>query len=181
MFSSPDQVFHWWHCQRLFYSILPFFKIFSIFVHFCPNFQIFCPFLLFFKQFFSIFPLLSRKGPARHSWQVSKSWFLSQAGHFLLETSSVSVAILVSVRYDLTFFHLSCRLNLSGLWTYWLTASQENNGLLTSIVSSSTISIEPKNSASLSSECLSLYTFYSTCLADMLEVLVKACTSHQDY
>ena len=29
-------------------SHLPFFKIFSNFVHFCPNFQIFCPFLTFF-------------------------------------------------------------------------------------------------------------------------------------
>ena len=26
---------------------------------------------------------------SRYSWQVSKSWFLPQAGHFLLETSSV--------------------------------------------------------------------------------------------
>ena len=33
-------------CMRL-----PFFKIFSNFVHFCPNFQIFCPFLLFFCPF----------------------------------------------------------------------------------------------------------------------------------
>ena len=30
---------------------LPFFKIFSNFVHFCPNFQIFCPFLNFFVLF----------------------------------------------------------------------------------------------------------------------------------
>ena len=30
---------------------LPFFKIFSNLVHFCPNFQIFCPFLTFFCLF----------------------------------------------------------------------------------------------------------------------------------
>ena len=30
---------------------LPFFKIFSNLVHFCPNFQIFCPFLTFFPFF----------------------------------------------------------------------------------------------------------------------------------
>ena len=29
---------------------LPFFKIFSNFVHFCPNFQIFCPFLALFLK-----------------------------------------------------------------------------------------------------------------------------------
>ena len=31
---------------------LPFFKIFSNLVHFCPNFQIFCPFLTFFCLFY---------------------------------------------------------------------------------------------------------------------------------
>ena len=34
---------------------LPFFKIFSNFVHFCPNLQIFCPFLPFFCSFFAFF------------------------------------------------------------------------------------------------------------------------------
>ena len=49
---------------------LPFFKIFSNFVHFCSNFQIFYPFFAFFF-FFPFFwkiahmPLLSRIGPAR--------------------------------------------------------------------------------------------------------------------
>ena len=45
---------------------LPFFKIFSYFVGFCPNFQIFCPFLLFFLLCFwkiAHMPLLSRIGP----------------------------------------------------------------------------------------------------------------------
>ena len=32
-------------------SHLPFFKILSSLVHFCPNFQIFCPFLTFFCLF----------------------------------------------------------------------------------------------------------------------------------
>ena len=43
---------------------LPFFKIFSNFVHFCPNFQIFCPFLPFFWKILRM-PLLSRIGPER--------------------------------------------------------------------------------------------------------------------
>ena len=50
---------------------LPFLKIFSNFAHFCPNFQIFCPFLtFFFCPFSGIFwkiarvPLLSRMGLA---------------------------------------------------------------------------------------------------------------------
>ena len=41
---------------------LPFFKIFSNFVHFCRNFQIFCPFLPFFWQIARM-PLLSRISP----------------------------------------------------------------------------------------------------------------------
>ena len=44
---------------------LPFFKVFSNFVHFCPKFQIFCPFFPFFTLFFwkiSRIPLLSRTG-----------------------------------------------------------------------------------------------------------------------
>ena len=45
-------------CMRL-----PFSKIFSNFVHFCPNFQIFCPFLPFLWKITHI-PLLSRIGPA---------------------------------------------------------------------------------------------------------------------
>ena len=42
---------------------LPFFKIFSNFVHFCPNFHIFFPFLLFFNFFFfsPFFVLFSEK------------------------------------------------------------------------------------------------------------------------
>ena len=42
---------------------VPFFKIFSNFVHFCPNFPIFCPFLHFFWKI-SRMPLLSRIDPA---------------------------------------------------------------------------------------------------------------------
>ena len=38
---------------------LPFFKVFSNFVHFCPYFQIFCPFLPFFWKIV-LMPLLSR-------------------------------------------------------------------------------------------------------------------------
>ena len=37
---------------------LPFYKIFSNLIHFCPNFEIFCPFLTFF-------PLFSGKSHAR--------------------------------------------------------------------------------------------------------------------
>ena len=43
-------------------SHLAFFKIFSGFVHFCPNFQIFSPFLPFFGKIARM-PLLSRIGP----------------------------------------------------------------------------------------------------------------------
>ena len=45
---------------------LPFFKIFSNFVHFCPNFQMFCPFSTFicpFSEKWLPMPLLSRIGP----------------------------------------------------------------------------------------------------------------------
>ena len=48
---------------------VPFFKIFSNFVHFWANFQIFCSFFDLFKHFFPFFwkiapmPLLSRIGP----------------------------------------------------------------------------------------------------------------------
>ena len=41
---------------------LAFFKVFLNFVHFCPNFQIFCPFLPFFWKIARM-PLLSRIGP----------------------------------------------------------------------------------------------------------------------
>ena len=43
---------------------LPFFKLFSNFVHFPPNFQIFCPFLSFLALFLKncMQPLLSRIG-----------------------------------------------------------------------------------------------------------------------
>ena len=58
-------------CVILASNYLPFFKIFSNFVHFCSNFQIFCPFFVFLFFFFPFFwkiahmPLLSRIGPAR--------------------------------------------------------------------------------------------------------------------
>ena len=66
------------HSSSLLHAIiahnhLPFFKIFSNFVHFCPNFQIFCHFLPFFNIFcpflpffwkIACMPLLSRIGPA---------------------------------------------------------------------------------------------------------------------
>ena len=47
-------------CMRL-----PFFKLLSNFVHFCPNFQIFCPFHSFLPFFWKItlMSLLSRIGP----------------------------------------------------------------------------------------------------------------------
>ena len=45
---------------------LPFFKIFSYFVHFCPNLQIFCPLLPFFFKIARVL-LLSRIGLA---WNV---------------------------------------------------------------------------------------------------------------
>ena len=54
---------------------LPFFKIFSIFGHLCPNFQILCPLLTFFCFFFLTFfwkivrmPLLSRIGPTQFEY-----------------------------------------------------------------------------------------------------------------
>ena len=45
---------------------LPFFKIYSNFVYFCPNVQIICPFFNIPSSFFwkiALTPLLSRKGP----------------------------------------------------------------------------------------------------------------------
>ena len=42
-------------CVILASNHLPFFKIFSNFVHFCSNFQIFCPFLTLFPPFFALF------------------------------------------------------------------------------------------------------------------------------
>ena len=58
-------------CAIIAHYHLPFFKIFSNFVHFYPNFQIFClfcPFLTFFCSFcpfseIARLPLLSRIGP----------------------------------------------------------------------------------------------------------------------
>ena len=56
-------------CVILASNYLPFFKIFSNFVHFCSNFQIFCPFLTLFPPFLPFFwkitcmPLLSKIGP----------------------------------------------------------------------------------------------------------------------
>ena len=56
-------------CVILASNYLPFFKIFSNFVHFCSNFQIFCPFLTLFPPFLPFFwkitcmPLLSKTGP----------------------------------------------------------------------------------------------------------------------
>ena len=50
---------------------LLFFKIFSTFVHFCPNFQIFCPYCPFLNIFLPFIwktarmPVLSRIGPAQ--------------------------------------------------------------------------------------------------------------------
>ena len=38
-------------CMQQAHTRLPFFKIFSNFVHFCPNFQIFCAFLSFIYPF----------------------------------------------------------------------------------------------------------------------------------
>ena len=72
---------------------LPFFKICSNFVHFCPNFHIFFPFLLFFNIFFffalfcpffwkiSCVSLLSRISPAtanitsRNTWKTLQESF----------------------------------------------------------------------------------------------------------
>ena len=59
------RVLDWLNLAR---NHLPFFKIFSNFLYFCPNFQIFCPFLTFFCLFLPFFwkiarkPLLSRIG-----------------------------------------------------------------------------------------------------------------------
>ena len=51
---------------------LPFFIIFSNFVHFCQNFQMFYPFCLFLPFFwkFACMPLLSRIGPDNLKWQM---------------------------------------------------------------------------------------------------------------
>ena len=51
---------------------LPSLKIFSNFEHFCPNFQIFCPFLPFFWKKACIL-LLSRIGPAIYDIMMSIS------------------------------------------------------------------------------------------------------------
>ena len=61
---------------------LPFFKIFSNFVHFCPNFQIFCPFLPFFSKIASM-PLLSRIIPAK--WPIfPKQYFFRKTNNTIL-------------------------------------------------------------------------------------------------
>ena len=64
---------------------LPFFKMFSNFVHFCPNFQIFCLFLPFFWKIARM-PLLSRISPGRYClssndfakrlWILKIHWFI---------------------------------------------------------------------------------------------------------
>ena len=66
---------------------LPFFKVFSNFVHFCPNFQIFCPFCpfwTFFRPFLPFFwkiscmPLLSRIGTVDRNKPLFKLWINKQ-------------------------------------------------------------------------------------------------------
>ena len=52
-------------CMRL-----PFFKMFSNFLHFRPNYQIFCPFLPFFWKI-ACMPLLSRIGNANYCNNIS--------------------------------------------------------------------------------------------------------------
>ena len=54
-------------------NYLPFFKIFSHFVHFCPNYQIFCPFLPFLI-FFALFLSFSEK---LHTCPYFLEWALS--------------------------------------------------------------------------------------------------------
>ena len=66
---------------------MPFFKIFYNFVHFCPNFQIFCPFWPFLNIFLLFFckiacaPLLCRIGPdpsfCFSVLKFSLDWFIS--------------------------------------------------------------------------------------------------------
>ena len=50
---------------------LPFFNIFSNFVHFCPNFQIFCAFLPFFEK--------SHACPYCHCWYLLTLWRIKSA------------------------------------------------------------------------------------------------------
>ena len=71
-------------------SHLPFFKIFSNFVHLCPNFQIFSPFLTFFCSFSEKshdMPLLCRISPRQSSNFIFTSQDLqnptSGVSHFL--------------------------------------------------------------------------------------------------
>ena len=69
-------------CMRL-----PFFKIFSNFAHFWPNFQIFCPFsppppFFFFLPFFwkiSCMPFHSRIGPVYSLWMCHYLFLIQKA------------------------------------------------------------------------------------------------------
>ena len=69
---------HWWEYKKIkgrafsssllraiiAHNHLLFFKIFSNFVYFCPNFQIFCPFLPFLEIFLLLFCPFSEKSHA---------------------------------------------------------------------------------------------------------------------
>ena len=55
-------------------SHLPFFKIFSNFVRYCPNFQMFCPFLPFFNILFVFFALFSFFALSSDNTKINLKW-----------------------------------------------------------------------------------------------------------
>ena len=80
-------------------SHLPFFKILSNFVHFCPNFQIFCRFLPFYYYFYIFL----------HFWKIARMPLLSRIdpGEGILgNTGKRLVNVLVSIGKQAANFDL---------------------------------------------------------------------------
>ena len=75
----------WAYSNRLMHAIvarikLPFFKIFSNFVHFCPNFQISCLFLPFFWKL-ACMPFLPKIGPDNKWFYWNLSFYEKKNRH----------------------------------------------------------------------------------------------------
>ena len=83
------------------------FKLFSNFVHFCPNFQIFCPFLPFFG-IITRMPLLSRIGPVR----VLNLPCLKRFKDFLFQVSLLHVQFFSTISFIKGFTSYVLRLLL---------------------------------------------------------------------
>ena len=77
LYSGPILVVY---CAIITWNHLPFSKILSNFVHFCPDFQIFCPFLPFLWKI-ACMPLLYRVAPvisyvlSNQVWWCNIKWF----------------------------------------------------------------------------------------------------------